>query len=294
MTFFESLGTQQIVLWCGFVVVLLIFNELVRRSKLLNVAVFVALPLYLTFFVWPETAKPGTHIVGMWFFWAKVYSVLALCILFLILKVSKQPQKLEWALLLIPIFLTVNILEAVVREFQVYGVNEIQYGIHVMGGNWNIVNGIAGILNIIAISGWAGIKIDKNQNNDVVWPDQRWFWIIGYTVWNFAYIYNCISVSAFYTAGALLAAALIANFYAKHAWLQHRVYTLAFLLLLSMCVPDFFEREPFTANASYDPNAFMFVSCLSLLVNLLLVVFHFYKAKQNKVSILKGQSVYGD
>ena len=66
-----------------------------------------------------------------------------------------------------------------------------------LGGPWNIINGIAGILNILTISGWVGIFVSKDRSRDMIWPDQLWFWIIAYDLWNFAYVYNCASLSPF-------------------------------------------------------------------------------------------------
>ncbi len=56
--------------------------------------------------------------------------------------------------------------------------------IGVMGGPWNYMNAVAGILNIIAITGWFGIVIrketKKDKSKDMLWPDMLWFWIIAY------------------------------------------------------------------------------------------------------------------
>lgn len=73
----------------------------------------------------------------------------------------------KWALCFPPLILAINIIEAVARDFQV----GIQYhgggiladeAMYVLGGSWNFMNGIAGILNIITITGWFGICI-KNR-----------------------------------------------------------------------------------------------------------------------------------
>ncbi len=57
----------------------------------------------------------------------------------------------------------------------------------------------AGLLNIIAICGWAGIIISKDKSKDMIWP-----WIIAYDLWNFAYTYNCIADHFFYANVALV------------------------------------------------------------------------------------------
>jgi hypothetical protein len=50
-----------------------------------------------------------------------------------------------------------------------------------MSGPWNIMNGIAGRLNIIVICGWTGIFISRDSSKDMIRP-----WIIAYDLWNFA------------------------------------------------------------------------------------------------------------
>ncbi len=71
-----------------------------------------------------------------------------------------------------PFILAVNILEAVVRDFQSVGVNGLVDGVITIGGPWNIMNGIAGLINIITITGWMGIIISKDKKKDMVWPDR--------------------------------------------------------------------------------------------------------------------------
>lgn len=43
-----------------------------------------------------------------------------------------------------------------------------------ISGPWNIMNGIAGILNIVTICGWFGIFISKDKSRDMIWPDMLW------------------------------------------------------------------------------------------------------------------------
>jgi len=69
-----------------------------------------------------------------------------------------------------------NIAEAVAREFQVMGMQGVIDGMFFMGGPWNILNGIAGILNLLTICGWFGIIISKDNKKDMIWPDMMWFW----------------------------------------------------------------------------------------------------------------------
>ena len=176
---------------------------------------------------------------------AKVYSSTAGCIGFWCIRHVKGKNKAtgiewklsdkKWALAFPPLILAINIAEAVSRDFEV---GHLYDGMHfhytaqgndmmLFGGAWNYMNGIAGILNIIAITGFFGIvirkKTAKDSSMDMLWPDMLWFWIVAYDLWNFAYTYNCLPGHAWYAGFALLLAPTICAFsIGKGAWLQHR------------------------------------------------------------------------
>jgi len=72
-----------------------------------------------------------------------------------------------------------------------------------------------------------GIFISKEEKKDMLWPDVLWFWIIAYDLWNFAYLYNCLSDYTFYASSALLASCTIPAFLIrKWAWLQNGLKSL--------------------------------------------------------------------
>lgn len=110
--------------------------------------------------------------------------------------------------------LAINIAEAVLRDFQVAGMSEgMVDGVYMVPpGPWNVMNGVAGILNLVTICGWAGIQISRSKSKDMIWPDMLWFWIIPYDLWNFAYVYNCVGDHAFYAGAALLISCTIPAF----------------------------------------------------------------------------------
>ena len=143
--------------------------------------------------------------------------------------------------------------------------NEVINGMTYIGGPWNIMNGIAGILSILTISGWFGIIISKDKQKDMIWPDMLWFWIIAYDLWNFAYLYNCVTDRAFYGGAALLLSCTIPAFFIKKgAWLQHRAQTLALWMMLVMSVPQFFTGGKFAVASTHNPTAYMVVSIIAL------------------------------
>jgi len=270
---FDSIPWYSALMWLLVLGVLIGLNELVRWSKVAAYAIFIVLPIVLTIFVWPTTAAAGTS-TGTWFHWVKVYSALAGCIGFMLIRYNKHIAANRYALWFPPAILALNIAEAVVRDFQVAGLDGMHDGVFMVGGPWNYMNGIAGILNLVTICGWVGIYVTKDRFQDMVWPDMLWFWIIAYDLWNFAYVYNCVGDHAFYAGAALLISCTIPAFFLRRGgWLQHRAHTLAFWMMFTMAVPSFVSDSRFAVDASHDPTALFTVSLLSLLANVAVVVY---------------------
>jgi hypothetical protein len=293
MFLFEAMPWYSVLMWFVVLAGLMFVNELARLSKWVSLALFFVLPIVLTIAVWPHTAGEGSS-VGTWFHWVKVYSALAGCLGFLAIRFVKGLSTNKYALLFPPAILALNIMEAVIRDFQVHGLNGIVDGVMMNGGPWNIMNGIAGILNIITISGWMGIYISKDKTRDMIWPDQLWFWIIAYDIWNFAYVYNCVSDHSFYAGAALLISCTIpAFFFKKGAWLQHRAQTLAIWMMFTMSVPAFVTTSKFAVQSSHSEAALWTVSGLSLAANVAVLVYHVYKIVKHKRNPLKVE-VYSD
>jgi hypothetical protein len=273
---------------------LMAFNELGRTSKWGGLFLFLIIPIVLTIFVWPTTAAPGNEYgTGTWFNWVKTYSALAGCLGFMAIRYIPGLAKNKWALIFPPLILAINIFEACIRDFQCYS-----YGawsgayidnLWVMSGPWNIMNGIAGLLNIITICGWAGIIISKDRTKDMIWPDMIWPWIIAYDLWNFAYTYNCIADHSFYCGLALLLSCTIPAFFIKKgAWLHHRAQTLALWIMFVMTIPSFADRIAPVAT-THNPKAFFIVSFLALLANAALAAYHFNKIRKNRLNPLKDE-----
>jgi hypothetical protein len=279
MFFFEAQGVSNYLMLVAVFAVLLLLNEICRRSKIGGILMLVVVPLILTIFVWPKTTK-GTS-VNDWFHYAKVYSSLAGCIGFFMIRHIKGAAKKKWLLVFPPLILAVNILEAVARDFQIGGlglVAQVYEGMMTTSGSWNYLNGIAGILNIITITGWFGIRISKSKSKDMLWPDMCWFWIVAYDAWNFAYTYNCLGDHAWYCGIALLLAPTLAAFtFKKGAWLQHRAQTLAFWCMFAMTWPSFIDESRFAVHATQNPAALMTASVIALLLNIGVFVYMAYK-----------------
>jgi len=290
---FASIPWYSALMWFAVLAGLILVNELARSNKWIALVLFVVFPIVLPFTVWKQTAGAGSS-VGDWFHWFKVYSALAGCLGFMALRFIKGLDKNKYALLFPPVILAINIIEAVVRDFQCFGLNGMVDGILTIGGPWNIMNGIAGILNIITITGWMGIFIGKDKKHDMLWPDMLWFWIIAYDLWNFAYVYNCVSDHAFYAGAALLISCTIPAFFIKKgAWLQHRAQTLAIWMMFVMTVPSFVDTSMFAVKSSHSTTALWIVSGLALASNVGVLVYEIITIVKTKRNPLK-QEIYTD
>jgi hypothetical protein len=227
-----------------------------------------------------------------WFHWAKVYSALAGCLGFLAIRHIKGAVKNKYLLMFPPFILALNLLEACIRDFQVFGMGAhgMVDGVFMFSGPWNVMNGIAGLLNIITICGWMGIFISKDKKKDMLWPDMLWFWIIAYDLWNFAYVYNCLSDHAFYAGAALLVSCTIPAFLIrKGAWLQHRAQTLAIWCMFAMTFPSFIDTSIFAVKSSHSATALWVVSSLALASNSAVFVYQVYTAVKYKRNPLKEE-----
>lgn len=287
-------------IWLFILFALMAFNELGRSKPWAGITLFGIVPLVLTIFVWPTTAAPGNEYgTGTWFNWVKTYSALAGCLGFMALRfvswTGKDGQthhlyEKKWALCFPPLILAINIAEAVLRDFQVFSFGLWGGGtvenLWTISGPWNIMNGVAGILNIITICGWLGIFVSRDKTRDMIWPDMIWPWIIAYDLWNFAYTYNCISDHSAYCGLALLLSCTIPTFFIKRgAWLQHRAQTLGLWIMFIMTVPQFADRIA-PIPTTHNPTAFFIVSAVALAFNAGVAVYQLLQIKRRSLNPL--------
>lgn len=290
-------------IWLFILFALMAFNELGRSKPWAGITLFGIVPLVLTIFVWPTTAAPGNEYgTGTWFNWVKTYSALAGCLGFMALRfvswTGKDGQthhlyEKKWALCFPPLILAINIAEAVLRDFQVFSFGLWEGGtvenLWTISGPWNIMNDIAGILNIITICGWLGIFVSRDKTRDMIWPDMIWPWIIAYDLWNFAYTYNCISDHSAYCGLALLLSCTIPTFFIKRgAWLQHRAQTLGLWIMFIMTVPQFADRIA-PIPTTHNPTAFFIVSAVALAFNAGVAVYQLIQIKRKRLNPLHDE-----
>jgi len=295
-------------MWIVVFVCLFVFNEVARRFKWMGFFSFVVLPVILTV-IWFTVMKETTYTD--WFHLAKVYSATVGSIGFWLIRHYEKKDKdgkVIWrlatnkiALCFPPLILAINILEAVARDIEVgstfWMINSgaIEGEIMgVLGGPWNYMNAIAGILNIITITGWFGIVIrkmsDKDKSRDMLWPDMLWFWILAYDIWNFVYTYNCIPTHSWYAGLALLIAPTLCAFtVGKGAWLQHRAATLAIWCMFAQTFPLFQDTGKYMVASTYNPTIYTILGALSLLINLAVFVYMIMKVTKTKRNPYKAE-----
>ncbi|QJC21352.1 DUF5692 family protein [Arcanobacterium buesumense] len=268
---------------------------LAQRNKWVVLAVFIVAPILLTIFWWPYSTA-GTASAG-WFPIVKQYSALAGSLCLVALQYSQRLRHNQWYLLIPPVILAINILEAVIRDFQCANIQGLdpETGLTISGGIWNYMNGVAGILNLLAISGWVGIFVANNKSKAIMWGDLTLGWIIAYDLWNFAYVYNCLSDRAWYSGLALLASCTVPALFPslRGSWIQFRAYTLTLWSAVVLTFPHFMHDSMFAHRSSYNSTALFLFSFLALVVNIAVFGYHFYRIFTLKRNPFKVE-VYSD
>ena len=258
---FQLYGSTAMTQLLGWVLVfagLVILNEIGRRTKIGGIVLFVIIPAILTiYFIAIQVGLFGGHsnqtyeYMNGWFHYAKLYAADIGVVGFLMIKYKWGIGKKEWFKPWPFVIVAINILiavvsdfESAVRAYQITGdfsgawwaSNE---GVFLYGGWWNIVNGIAGLINIFCMTGWWGIYSSKKQD-DMLWPDMTVWFIVAYDIWNFTYTYNNLPTHTWYCGVALLLAPTFANaLWNKGGWIQNRANTLAIWCMFAQVFPLF-------------------------------------------------------
>lgn len=287
--FFEGYTITTILALIGLIAVVVIGNEVTRKSKKLSVLAYIVLPIII-FILCVPMQLIGTPSGQTWFGWVKAISSLIGVIGFMAMRFTSFGNK-KYAYYFPAAILTLNIMEAIYRDIEVY----LNYqtpmiddaGLYLQGGYWNIFNAIAGVFLLLSLTGWMKIQIGKTKSRDMVWPSQLLFYILAYDIWNVAYCYNSISTRAMYAGVAIIIACTICElFFQKGAWLQHRAQTLALFAMFSLVV-DYQQFAIFSITSTYDVKALYAMSLLSLIVNASVFFYGLYTMKKYHTNVLK-------
>ncbi len=287
---FNGITVLSFLVFILFVAVLLLINEVSRRSKLMSIVVYCMMPVILAGFV--VAGVLGSPTGKTWFGWVKVVSALIGVYGFMLIRFTKLGDK-KFAAYFPVTILSLNIAEAVYREFQVFGIYKTLTvdpgGILIQGGYWNIFNALSGILCIITLVGFVGIRVSKDKSRDMVWPDMTWMYIVAYTLWNFAYVYNCISTRSMYAGVGILLAAVIAEVIFKQGvWLQHRAQILSVYAMFSLSI-DYQGIEAFKILPTYSTTALWSISLVAFIFNVGAFAYMVYVILRDKKHPLKDE-----
>lgn len=328
--FFQIYGETagwQLLGWLLVFVGLVVMNEIARRSKAGGIACFLILPAALSvYFIaiyvgaamgaeWALNNDTYVHM-NSWFHYAKLYAATAGCIGFMILKYHWGKLGKSHGFKAFPfIIVAINILIAVVSDFEsairagslAGGWWFSSEGVWLYGGWWNVLNGLAGILNIFCMTGWWGIYSSKDKK-DMLWPDMIWVYVLAYDIWNFQYTYLNLPTHSWYCGLALLLApTFAAALWNKGGWIQNRANTLALWCMFAQVFPLFQDASRFTTvTAVYgqggiaaamgsnmptiaEPTAQGIISVLSFAVNVFVFAYILKCAKVQKKNPWKNE-----
>ena len=270
----------QILGWVLVFTALILSNEIQRRTKIGGYGFFVgvlgALTVYfITIYVaaaqgaeWALN-NPTYVYMNSWFHYAKLYAASAGCIGFMWLKYKTGLGKKDWFKVFPFVIVAINILIAVASDFEsaIKGSAALaetgsrwwlsSEGVWLYGGWWNVANGLAGIVNILCMTGWWGIYSSKKKD-DMLWPDMTWVYILAYDIWNFEYTYLNLPTHSWYCGFALLLAPTFAAlFWNKGGWIQNRANTLATWCMFAQVFPLFQDHSRFSVIPSLYADGFM-------------------------------------
>jgi len=210
-----------VVFVMGLLALLWGMQELQRREPRFVAAFFLLLPPLLVPY-WARVYQTDL------FHWVKLFSVIAGVLWFTALRHTRF-GKVRWAYYGVFVILAANILEAVLQDLS--------------GGHLaHYLNATAGILLIVTLLD----RLDSIQVNadsrfrDLEWGSMTLAWIIGYTLWNWTFVF----LQYPWNAGkhiAVLGAALLVGLQNPRRWLQARAFTLGTYLILLFSFPGFIE-----------------------------------------------------
>ena len=297
---------MMLVVLCG----LILLNEFSRRTKTGGLIMFGVVPAVLTvYFVavaigaasgadWALNNQTYLYMNG-WFHYAKLYAALAGCIGFMMIKYEWGIGKKHWFRAYPFVIVAINILIAVISDFESAFKGWYVWwesGEHVMlyGGWHNVMNGVAGIINIFCMTAWWRVFSSKDKK-DMIWADMTWVYILAYDVWNFTYTYNNLPTHSWFCGVALLLAPTIAALcWNKGGWIMNRANTLCIWCMFAQVFPLF--QEVFTdgstkfawatatgqyadwsviqagSSAGADPTWMTIWSAASLIINVVTIV----------------------
>ena len=186
---YGEMAVYQWVAMIGVLVGLILLNEFARKTKFGGAVMFFVLPALLTvYFIaiqigaalgseWALTNQTYLYMNG-WFHYAKIYAALAGCIGFMMIKYGWGIGKQHWFKPFPFVIVAINILIAVASDFETAAKGWYSWflspeQVWLYGGWHNVMNGVAGLLNIFCMTAWWSVYASKDKT-DMLWPDMTW------------------------------------------------------------------------------------------------------------------------
>ncbi|MCR4746931.1 MAG: DUF5692 family protein [Clostridiales bacterium] len=265
---YSAHASMQLIGWVLVFVGLIVMNEIGRRTKWGGMAIFVVIPTILTVYfilahlgMFGGAENPTVAFMDGWFHYFKLYAADIGCVGFMMIKYGWGIGKKKWFKWFPWFIVAANIMIANVSDMESalaalkitgnlsgawWASNE---GVFIYGGWWNVVNALAGLINIFCMTGCIHLYTSKDKNkSDMLWPDMTIWFILAYDVWNFEYTYLNLPTHSWYCGVALLLAPTFANaFWNKGGWIQNRANTLAIWCMWAQVVPMFQLSSRFAA-----------------------------------------------
>ena len=268
---FQINNMWQILGWFLVFAGLIIMNEIGRRTKAGGMLIFVIIPTVLTvYFILAHCGlfggkdNPTVAYMDGWFHYFKLYAADIGCVGFMMIKYKWGIGKQKWFAWFPWFIVSANIIIAVVSDvesaFAAYSISgnfagawwASNEGVFIYGGWWNIINAIAGIINIFCMTGVVNLYTSKDKNkSDMLWPDMTIWFRVADDIGNFEYTYLNLPTHTWYCGFALLLAPTFANaLWNKGAWIQNRANTLAVWCMFAQAVPTFQICKKFSVMPS--------------------------------------------
>ena len=258
--FFQITDLWQILGWCLVFAGLILVNEIGRRTRAGGILIFVIIPCVLTVYyilahigMFGGSSNPTVAYMDGWFHYFKLYAADIGCVGFMMIKYKWGIGKEKWFAWFPWFIVAANIMIANVSDMEsalaAYSVSgnlagtwwASNEGVFLSGGWWNVLNALAGLINIFCMTGCVHLYTSRDKNHaDMIWPDMTIWFIIAYDVWNFEYTYLNLPTHTWYCGVALLLAPTFANaLWNKGAWIQNRANTLAIWCMWAQTIPLF-------------------------------------------------------
>jgi hypothetical protein len=268
---FQINSLWQILGWVLVFAGLIITNEIGRRTKAGGMLLFVIIPTILTVYfilahvgLFGGSENPTVAYMDGWFHYFKLYAADIGCVGFMMIKYKWGIGKEKWFAWYPWLIVAANIMIANVSDMEsalaAYRITgdfsgawwASSEGVFIYGGWWNILNALAGLINIFCMTGVVNLYTSKDKNqSDMLWPDMTIAFILAYDIWNFEYTYNNLPTHSWYCGVALLLAPTFANaLWNKGAWIQNRANTLALWCMFAQVFPLFQISKRFSVLPS--------------------------------------------